>query len=396
MRYLATIFLALALSHPAHAQLEYCRQILSDGIWDIRSGSSTANYQRSFVNWFCSQNFSSETSFKEKGGSLKIPIEELPVEVSGASKSKDWKSYYSSACSLQDEFISQLNKSSFFSKTANGEVIKAWESCVGSSNLGLKMTYRTTSTPSVFQVTLSYKSNRKPADSATLSTLAIYQATKEGLIKPVSCTSIAAPFNSETGKTTNVDVPDNGDVSFTCQRNVCSTAFIEVAANVQVLPDNKIEIQPSTDSASGCSPPLIPNCVKYNVSRDRCYRCEFDLDERGAQFNFQDRTCTNMPEGKPVKITFSGGYRVANRGAGGDCWLAERMKAADGSSPDRKDHTNVVSCSVDVTRQADFAVPKDKGQANGGIQVEQCQWGGNANMQCDLKGKLSIFTAEGE
>jgi len=396
VREVCTAFLlVLCFGANAHAQFEHCKQVLSDGIWDIKSGSSSSSYQRSFVNWFCSQSFSSETDFKNKAASLKIPIEGVPVQAGGHSRSQSWKSYYSSACSMQDEFISQLNSSDYFSKVANSEIVKAWTQCIGQDNFGLRMAHYSTSAPGLFRVDLSYRSNKTPPDSASLKKVVAYQADSKGNLAPLSCKSLDATFTPE-GSATNVEVPQGNPVSFTCQRNVCSTAFVEVSANTVVAPDNKIELRPIPDFNAGCVPPPISGCTKYNTAGDKCLRCEFKLDMAGAQFQFHDRLCNRMPEGELVQVEFNGNYTVSNRGAGSDCWLADRLRNPDGTSPHRRDYTNVATCSVNATRTSGFVLPKNKGQGTGGIQVEQCQWGGNPNMSCHLKGTLSIYTADGQ
>ena len=63
----------LMASTAALAQEDKCKAILSSGIWDIQSGATTNQFQRSFTNWFCSQDFSSEQDFKNRSASIGHP-----------------------------------------------------------------------------------------------------------------------------------------------------------------------------------------------------------------------------------------------------------------------------------------------------------------------------------
>lgn len=392
--YLVTMALTVA-PILGHSQ-EQCSQILGNGIWDFRYEHTTSSYQKSYVQWFCSQGFSSEQNFKDRGLSLKIPIEGVPVEFKGHDRGKNWKSFYSSACSLQDDFISVLNTKNYFSRVANSDIIKAWQQCIGGDSAGLKLSTAATSSPGLFRIELRYKSQKIPGDSANLKSLSIFQADKSGSITPVSCRSDTVSVDPKTGSAKDVSIPNNGSASLTCQRNVCNAVFVEANADVIIQPSDFLELRPIPDYNSGCVMPPIEACAKYNASGDKCVRCEFDIDAKGAQFQWVERVCSKMPSEERVNVEFEGSLAVTNRGDGSDCWLADMVKGVDEVQLPRRDHTNVASCSVNVSMSSGYKEPKVKGWAIGSVRIDQCQWGGRANMTCALRGKLSVYTPEGQ
>jgi hypothetical protein len=103
-----------------------------------------------------------------------------------------------------------------------------------------------------------------------------------------------------------------------------------------------------------------------------------------------------MPQAAAINSEFKVSYTVANRPAGSDCLMSEWVKGADGVALSKIEHDNVASCSVNITRSTGFEKPQIPGLGLAGFKVEQCQWGVNPGMQCNLTGTFSIFTPQGQ
>jgi len=79
-------------------QAQECSQLLSQGIYDIRSSASDLNTASSFSQWFCDKKFSSSDQANEFGASLGFPFKGVPVKLGFNSSSQSWSEWYSSFC----------------------------------------------------------------------------------------------------------------------------------------------------------------------------------------------------------------------------------------------------------------------------------------------------------
>jgi hypothetical protein len=86
-----------------------CETLLAGGVFETRTSSTLSLRQRSFINWFCSQNYGSENQMLEHTGSMGIPIEGIPVKMNGEFRDQNWKQYYANACTFQDEFANEMH-----------------------------------------------------------------------------------------------------------------------------------------------------------------------------------------------------------------------------------------------------------------------------------------------
>lgn len=392
--------LAMMASVAAGAEEDKCKAVLASGIWDIQSSSATSPFQRSFANWFCSQDFSSETDFKDRGASIGLPVEGVPLEFAGYNREKNWKSYYKSACTQPADFISQLKSSKYFTKLADSDVVNAWKDCVedgGGKSTGLRMAVYNDEAANLFRIDLSYKSSQSaPTESAVVKKLSVIQIDASGARGNLSCSSLDAPFDVNAGAS-DILLGDNEKVSFLCIRNMCATAYIELRADHAATPTDKFALHAMPDYGHNCVPPPLPkSCVVTNMSEDKCLRCQFDISADAAEQQSQDRFCLSMPEDDPIKTEFVGSYSVVDPGQGSDCWLEETLHGADGKSAPNGVHKNPKDCKVDIARATGFVVPTTKGLGSGGIEIQRCQGSDPQHRNCKLTGTLSIYAPEAQ
>ena len=391
---------ALMASTAALAQEDKCKAILSSGMWDIHSAATTHQFQRSFTNWFCSQDFSSELDFKDRGVSIGIPVEGVPLELDGYNREKNWKSFYKSACTKQADFISQLNSSKYFTKLADSDLVNAWKDCVevgGGKSDGLRMAVYNDEAANLFRIDLSYKSSQlTPTESVVVKKLSAIQIDPSGARGNLSCSSLDAPFDANAGAS-DIMLGDNEKASFLCIRNVCATAYIELRADRAVTPTDKFALHGMPDYGQNCVPPPLPkSCVTLNVSEDKCLRCQFDISADAAELQGQERVCASMPENEPIKTEFVGAYSALDQGQASDCWLEETLRGSDGKIAPNGVHKNQKDCKVDIARATDFVIPTTKGLGSGGIEILRCQGSDPQHRNCKLTGTLSIYAPEAQ
>jgi hypothetical protein len=113
-----------ALSQDCSAVLGYVRDISSR---DFSSHSVT-----SFRRLFCDQQYSSFRQAKDVGATLKVPIDDLPVSLSGHDRESQWSEYQRTMC----EYVSNLAAFSVTDRKkverVNEGVVRAWAECVAS------------------------------------------------------------------------------------------------------------------------------------------------------------------------------------------------------------------------------------------------------------------------
>ena len=392
--------LALMASAAAGAEDDKCKAVLASGIWDIQSSSATNPFQRSFANWFCSQDYSSETDFKDRSASIGLPVEGVPLEFAGYNRERNWKSFYKSACTQPADFISQLNSSKYFAKLADSDLVNAWRVCVedgGGKSTGLRMTVYNEEAGNLFRIDLSYKSSQSaPTESAVVKKLSVIQIDASGARGNLSCSSLDAPFDVNAGAS-DIMLGDNEKVSFLCIRNMCATAYIELRADRAATPTDKFTLHAMPDYGHNCvAPPLPKSCVITNVSEDKCLRCQFDISADVAEQQSQDRLCLSMPEDEPIKTEFVGAYGAADQGREVIVGLRRPFTASDGKSAPNGVHKNQKDCKVDIARATGFVVPTTKGLGSGGIEIQRCQGSDPQHRNCKLTGTLSIYVPEAQ
>jgi hypothetical protein len=241
---------------------------------------------------------------------------------------------------------------------------------------------------------LNYRSTLSTPDNATILNLLAFQLDKDGKMSPLQCSSVGVPYSD--GKAADFKGPNMSPVTLQCSRSVCNSVHVIVQADRQITPSAQLDVSGIPDFKAGCKPPPIAGCAMYDPSGKMCVRCEFKIDAPGAQSAWKESICPSMPQDQLVNAEFKVTYNVANRGNGSDCWLTDSVKGADGNQIAKSDHTNVASCSVDVTRSTGFVKPQFPGHGLAGFEIDRCQWGGNPNMQCNLSGTVAIFVPQGQ
>lgn len=358
-----------------------CSQILSHGIWDTRASSNTSSYKKSFLNWFCSQEFSSEGEMNEAGISTNFPI-----TFSGNFKSSDWKQYSSSACNSQSEFIDSMSSSNSFSSIANSEIINAWSSCI--QKVGVSAYVETTSTPSVVLINVSYKNVTTDPDDAAEVFISSVEVSDDGEASPMECISPQFGKFSESGDISGIKIRGGQSTSFRCKRNVCKAALITIEANRVGAPEKPIELQRSPSCG------YLPNCEMKNAAGE-CIRCQWNsLVLSGNNVNTR-RVCANMPVNSTAKAVFIGTHTVTDRGVGGTCSFNEYIVDGNENLSQLNQHDNVTTCTTQANLETDFIEYKDN-YSSVKLVSGQCKWESNTLATCRIEGKLTIFTLDGQ
>lgn len=131
-RFSAALF-ACMVAIPVQAQ--ECSQILSQGIYDIRSSASDLNTASSFSQWFCDKKFSSSQQANDFGASLAFPFKGIPIKLGFDSSSQSWSEWYSSFCGKVQHDQSLQSRVREHVQTVNPQIIQAFNSCIASDGL---------------------------------------------------------------------------------------------------------------------------------------------------------------------------------------------------------------------------------------------------------------------
>jgi hypothetical protein len=129
------LIIAFFLSSISITEAQECSQLLSQGIYDIRSSASDLNTASSFSQWFCDNKFSSSDQANEFGASLGLPFKGIPVKLGFNSSSQSWSQWYSSFCgSIKSDQVLQ-SKVRDHVQTINPQIIQAFNQCIQSDGL---------------------------------------------------------------------------------------------------------------------------------------------------------------------------------------------------------------------------------------------------------------------
>lgn len=169
LRQLGRCMVLAAVLSPAQVEAQdRCSAILQDGVWEFRNTSDYNRQTSSFLNWFCSQQFENFQSAKEAGGKIGIPIEGVPVEISGFNREKNWKQYSQAACSLQSGNYQHVSSFSSAARQASSVLADAWAKCIAAPGFYATLIY--VDDPEVFTLQLNY-TGLDAADKATVTSL---------------------------------------------------------------------------------------------------------------------------------------------------------------------------------------------------------------------------------
>jgi hypothetical protein len=144
--------------------------------------------------------------------------------------------------------------------------------------------------------------------------------------------------------------------------------------------------------------PEIPNCVKQSPV-GTCVRCEFDVSETGAanrSATFASRTCTKMPRGQKVKFEVSKfaasykGHRNVN------CHMTIVLVGPDASMGSAIVSEATGCEALNRSAGTTFQSPTDEGFATVGLMLPYCDGHAVQVGNCEISGRYSIFTAEGQ
>jgi len=132
-----------------------CKDILSNGIWEYKSTQNINEQTSSFLTWFCSKTFKSEKEAHDAKASIGIPIEDLPIQLSGGYKKENWSDYRNEMCSLSAGSYKHLDEFKSFAKTASESITNAWEKCMSCSALSGWLA--NTQDPNTFSLNVKYR-----------------------------------------------------------------------------------------------------------------------------------------------------------------------------------------------------------------------------------------------
>lgn len=381
--------LLFVLSIQRSTAQDFCGQVLAGGIWDISASASESSRLKSFTNWFCSQDFTNEGSFKKAAADLKAPINNVPVEFKGQSASKNWKNYYSAACSFRDEFTSEYSKDQYYSKVANKDVLDAWTTCTAK---GAFLTTRYTADKNSVVFELKFESdeigNTTPLN---VSELKVAQAKQGGGFAPVACDVFGGKgidFDLAKGLAVNFAVHDKAEVKFVCTRNPCLVTHVGVTADRKLRPSPFIEIPSSRCDGDS----LIENCVKQDKN-GHCLKCEFDIDEgnRGKGSSIF-RKCTKMTPGGEYEASIDVNVSHSTGEGGSNCWDTPVLVGPSGKNGVAFDNSG--SCTYSSQKITGFQIPQIDGLGTAEVQIMRCSKGKDTS-DCHFKGKLQIYSKEG-
>jgi len=129
LRFSMTLLSAVVVT-TVSANAQECSQILSQGIYDIRSSANDLNTASSFSQWFCDKKFSSSQQANDFGASLAFPFKGIPVKLGFDSNSQRWSEWYSSFCGSVQHDQSLQNRVREHVQTVNPQIVQAFNSCL--------------------------------------------------------------------------------------------------------------------------------------------------------------------------------------------------------------------------------------------------------------------------
>jgi hypothetical protein len=132
MRSRLILFAFCILSISASAQ-DACKDILGNGIWEIKTIKSAAEFQSQLYKFFSENKFSSRSSAKSASVGLGITIPtEIPINLDGT-----WGQSSNSSRFFSDAVVSELQNNQAFrkqyleqNKTASEAIVAAWKGCM--------------------------------------------------------------------------------------------------------------------------------------------------------------------------------------------------------------------------------------------------------------------------
>lgn len=136
-----------------------CSAILANGVWESSNTYSSIDKINSFLNWSCSHQFSSWSSYHDAGINLGIPIGDLPLSLNGHDRDQQWSQYQNDLCALRSGFGQYQNTLITMTSKASPEITTAWTRCV--TNPGFQAWLESTRDPKIFIVSMVFNSLAK-------------------------------------------------------------------------------------------------------------------------------------------------------------------------------------------------------------------------------------------
>jgi len=187
-----------------------CDSILRGGVWEYTQTQNSTRLTDSFLNWFCSRQFSSFGEMKSSGGKIGIPVEEIPLEVGGFSAESQFGQYYNSACSRQANKFTYSKDFKFAATAASQAITSAWQTCLSIPGVYVHTKYG--ASPGTFTVTIL---NRPETTSDTVNVESMLFDGDDITCKPTIYMSAEHPFKLPAlrEKTFLCANPNNRDIT---------------------------------------------------------------------------------------------------------------------------------------------------------------------------------------
>lgn len=145
-------------------------------------------------------------------------------------------------------------------------------------------------------------------------------------------------------------------------------------------------------------PPEIPNCVKQKPE-GTCVRCEFSISESSSPHptkKFADKTCTNMPKGEKVKFEVSNFSTVYQGPKNVNCHMGVNLIGADGTTANSIVSEATVCDVKNRSGASAFIMPEVEGFATVSLMMPTCDGHVPQGGSCDVAGRISVFTVDGQ
>lgn len=301
----------VVVTSSAYAQGDQCKDILSQGIWDKSETTSAEATDQSFMDWFCTKSFSSETEAKSFAGSVSVPIGEVPVDFFGEYDSSKWNQYYSEACRKSEGKYKHSASFRSFKQKANAAIVGAWSKCM--ERQGLNTWLETTANPNKIRFQARYV---PVADTIPKAKFGLNLEDEKG---PMAC---SAPL---IGKSPFSEILVGGSpFSVECTRNA-GAECLAITATIVNANINGVAA-PSMEMKRCPPPPPPPPCVREFGSKDnrinltienetKTQSCDFTANVKKVDVKVEGETALlESTVSEKLGYTFSFGGDSRNEG----------------------------------------------------------------------------------
>jgi hypothetical protein len=133
---IATLVVVISSWLPSSSALaQNCDALIAGGIYDIHDSAVTKSAIRSYMDWFCDEQFASKQQSDSFGSSLGFPFKGVPVKLDIDSDHSSWEQSYRKICSEHRSGAFDYSAVSTHVKTINPGVVDAFIKCTSTHGL---------------------------------------------------------------------------------------------------------------------------------------------------------------------------------------------------------------------------------------------------------------------